>query len=124
MKQMEQAVQAALSVYMRSHRPTPREVAEARLDFEAFFLAALAAGLRGIRWNFNGCILCEVHQTARLRRILLMDPEVTFAAGNRGFGTVVCETHGDNPQADFREAAILRMRNEPPAEATSRSAMR
>jgi len=111
------AVDEAVEFYREAHIMLPGQEREARSDFERFFVAALRLGVTGIRWNFNGCILCP-QQTAPtiLYRVLVMDGEVIKAAGGRGFGTVLCVKHVPlgNDRPTMRAAALQRLREQPP----------
>lgn len=93
---IQDAVQEVLELYEGGHVMTPRDVAEARDDFVRFYVTALRLGLRDIRWNFGGCIICdEPHGGIMLQRILLADPRIVAATRGRAFGTMVCRQHAE-----------------------------
>lgn len=114
-------INGALEIYRQTHVVPPEAELEVRQDFARFNLEVMKLGLRGIRWNFNGCIACKDHTLpVRLKRILLVDPFTVAAAGGRGLGTVVCEEH--EPAMDSVEGlattiipgALRRIAEEPP----------
>ncbi len=119
---LQDAVEEVLEMYADGHVLTPRDVAEARNDFVRFYSAALRLGLRGIRWNFGGCICCdEPHGGILLQRILLADPRIVVATQGRAFGTVVCQQHAEfvdphHISDDVTAAALRRIRQQPPEE--------
>jgi hypothetical protein len=121
-KPIQEAVEEALEMYSDGHVLTPRDVDEVRGDFVRFYAAALRLGLRGIRWNFGGCIVCAEPQGGiPLQRILLVDPRIVLATQGRAFGTVVCLQHAKriDPRCtrdEVVEAGLRRIRHQPPKE--------
>lgn len=115
---IERAVAEALATYAKTHRVGPAERRDAAADFRQFYLAAIVGGLRGIRWNFNGCLFCPKSTTPRrMRRILSFDPQVIAAAGGRALGAGVCANHEGylNParSEDLRKACLARLVRDP-----------
>lgn len=114
-------INEAFEIYRRTHAVPSELKLEVCQDFARFYLEALKRGLRGIRWNFNGCIACPGEQAqVRLRRILLVDPFVTGATAGRGLGTVICAAHEhlldtvDGMAQTIIPGALRRIAQQPP----------
>lgn len=130
-------INQALKHYMESGaKLSPEEKQEARKDFENFYKTLhvispiykdmLKLNLRGIRWNFNGCICCkntkeDIGREVRLQRVLIIDSSVVTATNGRFLGTVLCETHApligngiDSVDNLVVAGALKRIQEEPP----------
>lgn len=90
-------------------------------DFVGFYYTAEKLGLRGIRWNFNGCIACRKQVApVRLRRVLLVDAEIIEATGGRALATEICQKHEPAIDTEAGHAEILvpgaleRIKRDPP----------
>jgi hypothetical protein len=81
-------------MYEARHVLTPEQRTEALEDFKKFTLDSEKQGLRGVRWNFDGCIICGAGKA--LYRCLIAHPTVTNATNGRSFGTHVCRKHVDS----------------------------
>ncbi|MHB1260288.1 MAG: hypothetical protein ACYC2H_01090 [Thermoplasmatota archaeon] len=119
---LQAAVREALELYALHHVMTEAVMAEAAGDFLRFYTEAIQRGTPGIRWNFNGCILCpdQSHGPKLCARILLASPTVLAATGGRPFGTMLCAEHHAalamrlNPQQALDDAALVRLRRDDP----------
>lgn len=110
-----EAAEEALALYRQAAVMSPMQVAEARRDFRRFYTAAAVLNLRGIRWNFDGCILCPPSTGfAPLHRILVLGPAVLAATDGRAFGTLLCKAHAKMRQGELTAAALRRIREAPP----------
>ena len=130
-------VKIALQHYVESGaKLSPDEEILAMKDFENFYKTiqtispfynkVLGFGIRGIRWNFNGCICCEntgkdIGKEVRLQRVLIVHPSVISAANGRALGTVLCEIHSpligngfDTIDDAVISGALKRIKEEPP----------
>lgn len=115
----KQIVDQALRIYRETHQ-VPAEVEEEALrDFDAWARRAIRLGLRGIRINFNGCIVCPEPKTGRHCRVLLLAPSIILATDGRGFACDLCEEH-EPLMRDENElyntvipAALRRIKKEP-----------
>ena len=117
-------VEEAFWLYAENHVLSEADAKEVRHDFARFYVAALQAGHRGIRWNFNGCIMCPEQDeggAALLCRVLVGGPRIAAATMGRALGTVACREHVGQFEGQATEAAInaalRRIQAQPPPEA-------
>src|SRR3989338_6633251 len=127
-------VKIALEHYIESGaKLTPDEEILSMKDFENFYNSIqvispiyneiLGFPIRGIRWNFNGCICCENNEEKEvlLQRVLIVHPSVISATNGRALGTVLCKQHAplignglDTIENTVIIGALKRIKEEPP----------
>jgi len=113
--QVERSTEEALAMYREGAVLNPDQIDEARADFWRFYLAVISLRLRGIRWNFDGCIMCpRAEGYAIARRVLITHPDVLAAAGGRALGTLLCFKHSEATGDEQVQAALKRIREAPP----------
>ncbi len=120
-KELHAAIQEALDMYGQHHRMTAAITAEARNDFIRFYVEAIMRSCPGIRWNFNGCIMCPDGDPGPklAARILIGSPVVLAQTGGRPLGTTLCLEHHQalprvfEPLQVLDQAALRRIRRDP-----------
>ena len=113
--EIDRLTNEAVSLYCETAVLNPGQIDEVRADFRRFYMHVIAAGLRGIRWNFDHCLLCTNPQEyAILFRILIVHPTVVAAAGGRPLGTLLCIKHVNASPEEQVAGALERIRSAPP----------
>lgn len=110
---VSEAIEDTLKLYKETHKLTPEEEDEVREDFSRFYARTLTLGVRGVRWNFNGCIICGA--TGKLHRLLIFYPQILVMTG-RTFGCLACNKHvhlANGYHEEMLAAVLRRMKRDP-----------
>lgn len=112
-KEVAEALEASFERYKETHELTPEQEDEVRKDFSRFYAKTLSLGVGGIRWNFNGCIMCG--ENGKLHRVLLIYPQIMLMT-NRTFGCLACDKHihlANGYHEEMLDAAFRRLKRDP-----------